>query len=80
MPPNPEEIFAVIRIKGMQYKVTKDDRVMSELLEDFEVGTQIELEDVLLVGTKDYTCVGRPNVKSARVFATVEETSQTEKV
>ena len=33
---------------------------MSELLEDFEVGTQIELEDVLLVGTKDYTCVGRP--------------------
>lgn len=80
LPPNPEEIFAVIRIKGMQYKVSKDDRVMSELLEDFEVGTQIELEDVLLVGTKDYTCVGRPNVKQARVFATVEETSQTEKV
>ena len=80
LPPNPEAIFAVIRIKGLQYKVTKDDRVMSELLEDFEVGTQIELEDVLLVGTQDYTCVGRPNVKNARVFATVEETSQTEKV
>ena len=48
---------------------------MSELLEDFEVGTQIELEDVLLVGTKDYTCIGRPNVNKARVFATVEETS-----
>ena len=80
LPPNPEEIFAVIRIKGLQYKVTKDDRVMSELLDDFEVGTQIELEDVLLVGTKDYTSIGRPNVKNARVFATVEETSQTEKV
>jgi len=80
LPANPDETFAVIRIKGLQYKVSKDDRVMSELLEDFEVGTQIELEDVLLVGTKDYTCVGRPQVKSARVFATVEETSQTEKV
>lgn len=64
-----------MRVKGLQYKVTKDDRVMVELLEDFEVGTQLELEDILLVGTKDYTCVGRPVVNKARVFATVEETS-----
>lgn len=42
---------------------------------DFEVGSQIELEEVLLIGTKDYTCVGRPSVSKARVFATVEETS-----
>ena len=33
-----------------------------------------------MVGTKDYTCIGRPNVKAAKVLATVEETSQTEKV
>jgi large subunit ribosomal protein L21 len=52
---------------------------MVELL-PHEVGTQLELEDVLLVGTEDYTCVGRPAVKRARVLATVEETSQTEKV
>jgi large subunit ribosomal protein L21 len=38
LPPHPEKIFAVIRVKGLQYKVTKDDRVMCELLEDFEVG------------------------------------------
>lgn len=42
---------------------------------DFDVGTQIELEDILLVGTSDYTCVGRPNVSKAKVLATVEETS-----
>lgn len=48
---------------------------MCELLEDFEVGTQLELEDVLMVGTQDYTCIGRPNVKNARVLATIEETS-----
>lgn len=61
-------------MKGLQYKVVKDDRVMCEQL-DFEVGSQIELEEVLLIGTKDYTCVGRPSVSKARVFATVEETS-----
>eukprot|EP00347_Sterkiella_histriomuscorum_P006168 403353806 len=79
LPPNPNEIFAVVRIKGLQYKVTKDDRLMSEWLEDFEVGQQIELSEVLLVGTTDYTCVGRPTVSQAKVFATVEEHTQTEK-
>jgi len=33
LPPNPQGIFAVVRIKGLQYKVTKDDRVMVEKLE-----------------------------------------------
>ena len=33
-----------------------------------------------MVGTKDYTAVGRPNVSKAKVYATVEEQSQTEKV
>lgn len=75
LPPNPEQMFAVMRVKGLQYKVAKDDRVMVELLDDFEVGTQLEFEEVLLVGTKDYTCVGRPMVEKARVLATVEETS-----
>jgi hypothetical protein len=62
LPPNPSQIFAVVRIKGLQYKVTKDDRVMIEKLEGFEVGQQIELEEVLMIGTKDYTSVGRPVV------------------
>lgn len=35
---------------------------MCEMLEH-EVGTQLELEDVLMVGTQDYTCIGRPAVK-----------------
>jgi hypothetical protein len=38
LPANPEQIFAVVRVKGLQYKVTKDDRVMCELL-PYEVGT-----------------------------------------
>ena len=65
-------MFAVLKIYNMQYKVTKDDRVMVEKLE-YDVGQQIEFEEVLLVGTKDYTCVGRPTVKKAKILATVEE-------
>ncbi len=40
---------------------------------DFEVGTQVEFDEVLLVGTKDYTAVGRPVVESAKILATIEE-------
>ena len=45
-----------------------------------EVGQQICIEDVLLVGTKDYTAIGRPVVSKAKVYATLEEESRTEKV
>ena len=34
---------------------------------------------MLLVGTSDYTSVGRPRVENAKILATVEEQSQTEK-
>ena len=35
---------------------------------------------MLLIGTKEYTAVGRPLVEKAKVYATIEEISQTEKV
>jgi hypothetical protein len=38
LPANPQQIYAVVRIKGLQYKVTRDDRLMSEKLDEFEVG------------------------------------------
>ena len=37
VPPNPEQMFAVVRVKGIQYKVVKDDRVMMEKL-PFDIG------------------------------------------
>ena len=37
-------------------------------------------DEVLMVGTPDYTKLGRPNVEGVRVFATLEEISQSEKV
>ena len=70
-----------MNVKGTQFKVTKDDKVIVEDLgRDFIVGQQLVFDDILLVGTKDYTTVGRPSVAGARVFATLEEISRTEKV
>ena len=81
LPPHPERIFAVVNVKGQQHKVVKDDRlVLEELGSEFEVGQQLVFDDVLMVGTKDYTAMGRPTVENARVFVTLEEKTQSEKV
>ena len=78
-PQDPYGIFAIINIKGKQYKVTKDWSVMIETL-PFEVGQQIVIDQVMMIGTKDYTSLGRPYVETAKVYATIEEQSRTEKV
>ena len=39
LPNHPEKIFAVISVKGQQFKVTKDDKVIMEKLGDeYQVG------------------------------------------
>ncbi len=65
-------MFAVVKIEDRQYKVMKDETIMLEKL-PFEVGDKLTLDKVLLVGTKDYTSIGRPFIESARVLASVEE-------
>ena len=61
VPAHPDQIFAVVRVAGRQLKVTNNDRVQVEKL-PFNIGDQICLNDVLLVGTTDYTAIGRPRV------------------
>lgn len=72
-------MFAVIELAGKQHKVLKDETIMVEKLEH-EVGTKLVLDQVLLVGTKDYTSVGRPFVESAKVYVSIEEQNRASKV
>ena len=74
-----EQIFAVFRLAGLQYKVTKDDLVMVEKL-PYDIGTQLVIDDVLLLGTPEYTLIGRPRVDTAKIYASIEEQSKAEKV
>ncbi|XP_061185271.1 large ribosomal subunit protein bL21m-like [Saccostrea echinata] len=53
-------LFAVVHLAGFQRKVTVNDLVVMESSSFPTVGTRIRLEKVLLVGSKDFTLVGRP--------------------
>lgn len=68
MQPNEREIFAVLEIAGFQFKVVADDQVVCEYLEDYDINEHIVFDKVLMVGTKDYTSIGRPFVETAKVF------------
>ena len=49
---------------GKQHKIFKDETVIVEKL-DMEVGQKFVIDQVLLIGTKDYTSIGRPFVETA---------------
>ena len=66
-PPKPLEIFAVLEIAGFQFKVVADDQVICEHLNGYDINDHIVFDKVLLVGTKDYTSIGRPFVETAKV-------------
>ena len=47
---------------------------------ELEVGEKFVIDQIMLVGTKDYTSIGRPFIESAKVFASVEEQNLASKV
>ena len=64
-------LFAIVNINGFQHKVIEDDVVISEHLKEYDINQTIEFETVMLIGTPDFTVIGRPYVR-AKVIATVE--------
>lgn len=80
-------MYAVIKTGGKQYRVSPGDSVEVELL-PYEVGEQIELDQVLLVadppaepGTgAGMVKIGQPLVDGARVRATVTRQGKGRKV
>eukprot|EP00904_Undaria_pinnatifida_P007673 jgi/Undpi1/4035/HiC_scaffold_16.g07402.m1 len=79
VPDGCEAKFAVIRLGNTQYKVTKDDVIVAEKLTG-DIGTTLDITDVLLVGTTEATVVGRPVVPGATVRLYVEEQTRDKKV
>ena len=79
LPPKEEDTFAVVVIAGSQHKVMKDDLLLANYLEGYDINEQIVFDGVLMVGTKEFTLLGRPHVGSAKVYATVEEQTELEK-
>jgi large subunit ribosomal protein L21 len=63
-------MYAIIQTGGKQYSVEPGQRVRVEKLEG-EIGGQIELDQVLLIGADDGVTVGRPTVTGAKVTGTI---------
>jgi large subunit ribosomal protein L21 len=72
-------MYAVIKTGGKQYRVAKDDVIRVELL-DAEVGSSIELDQVLLIGGDGEPTVGSPLIDGAKVTAEVVEQGKGPKI
>lgn len=63
-------MYAVIKSGAHQYKATIGDELIVERL-PFDVGEQVELNEVYLLADEDEVVVGKPTVDGAVVRATV---------
>ena len=71
--------YAIVRTGGKQYRVQPGDTVRVESL-PVEEGDTIELDDVLLLSTKDGVSLGTPRVNGAKVTADVVGSGKGKKV
>jgi len=71
--------YAVVATGGKQYRVKVGDRISVERLAA-EAGTDVTLDQVLLVGGTGETRIGTPVVEGATVTAHVDEHDRGEKI
>jgi large subunit ribosomal protein L21 len=73
-------VYAIIRDRGMQYRVQQGEILSIDLLDGVEPGSQIEIGEVLLIGGGDSIKVGSPLVSGAKVRAEVLGMKKGEKI
>lgn len=72
-------MYALVEIKGKQYKAEKGAVLKVDRFED-EKGGALEFDKVLMVSNGDETKVGAPYVEGVTVKAVVEDTFKDKKV
>lgn len=72
-------MYAVIATGGKQYKVSEGDLVRVEKL-DGDVGSSVEIQDVLMIGGDAESVVGRPMIESASVTGKIVEQDRSKKI
>jgi large subunit ribosomal protein L21 len=72
-------MYAVIKTGGKQYRVVAGEKIKVEQI-PAEVGTQITLDQVLMVGEGEAVKIGAPLVAGASVSATVLSQGRHDKV
>ena len=72
-------MYAVVRSGGKQYRVTPGQTIRLEKVAG-EIGSKVELSEVLLVDNDGNIQVGAPLVANARIEATVVEHDRAKKI
>jgi large subunit ribosomal protein L21 len=72
-------MYAVIKTGGKQYKVAPGEKIKVELLRA-DVGAEVVLDQVLMVGEGESVRLGQPIVAGATVKATVLSHGRGEKI
>lgn len=72
-------MYAIVESGGRQYRAEAGHSISVEKL-PYEVGTQIELDKVLLLANGDGVQVGQPIVSGVTIKATVTEQYRGEKI
>eukprot|EP00924_Labyrinthula_sp_SR-Ha-C_P012559 snap_masked-scaffold_10-processed-gene-10.22-mRNA-1 protein AED:0.04 eAED:0.04 QI:0/-1/0/1/-1/1/1/0/153 len=77
-----KNLFAVVGLAGSQYKVSPGAQLVVNKLdpEIYRVGKTVYFDNVLLIGDKNQTIIGRPTISNAQVKALVLEQAKDEKV
>ncbi|HHE72676.1 MAG TPA: 50S ribosomal protein L21 [Chloroflexi bacterium] len=65
-------MYAVIKAGGRQYRASVGDELVVERL-PYEVGTQVEIDEIYLLVDDESVTVGKPVVPGVKVKATVLE-------
>lgn len=73
-------MYAIVRDRGMQYRVEEGRFLDVALLPDVEPGSTIELSEVLLIGNSENVQVGTPLIDGASVKAEVLGEQKGEKI
>jgi large subunit ribosomal protein L21 len=72
-------MYAVVKTGGKQYRITPGEKVKVEQI-TADVGAEVVLDQVLMVGEGDSVRVGQPTVAGATVKATVLSHGRGDKV
>ncbi len=73
-------MYAIVEILGQQFKVEEGRRVYVHRMENAERGSQIELDNVMLIEKDGNVTVGAPTIEGAKVVAEVLSHVRGEKV
>jgi len=74
-----KEIYAIIQIGGKQYKVTPGQTIQVDLLSGGE-GSNVELDEVLLIANEGKIDVGAPIIAGAKVTAVIGSSGKGDKI